>query len=99
MHSILIVIIPRIHYIEIIEKDALKKIQSEVRCALHFPSDAQLQGGTCLTDESQKTGLKVDLDELNGQISYELGTLYFLQHKWTEAAAAFAITRQANCVT
>ena len=45
------------------------------------------------TEEDQKTGLKVELDELNAQIAYELGSLYFLQRKWTEASTAFAITR------
>ena len=73
--------------------EALKKIQSEIRCALHFPSDEQLKSDTCRTVEQQRSGMKVDPDEINGQISYELGSLYFLQHKYSEAQAAFSQTR------
>ena len=73
--------------------EALKKIQSEIRCALHFPSDEQLKSDTCRTVDQQRSGMKVDPDEINGQISYELGSLYFLQHKYSEAQAAFSQTR------
>ena len=65
-----------------------------MRCALHFPSDRQLKSDQLTySEEEQTTGLKVELDELNAQIAYELGSLYFLQLKWTDAQAAFAITR------
>ena len=54
--------------------DALKKIQSDVRSALHFPSEEQMNSDKLTyTEEDQKTGLKVELDELNAQIAYELG--------------------------
>ena len=63
----------------------IKKIQSEVRCALHFPSEEQVSNDKLTyTEEEQKTGLKVELEELNAQIAFELGSLYFLQLKWNE---------------
>ena len=74
--------------------EALKKIESEIRCAIWFPSDEQLTKDNCLTEEDQKTGLKIEQDELHGQISYELGSLYFLQYKYTDAANAFQTTRK-----
>lgn len=72
--------------------DQLKKYQSEIRCAVHLPSDYQLANDE-FTDEDQKSGIKVELEEFNAQISYELGSIYFLQLKYNDAAQMFKNVR------
>jgi len=72
--------------------EKLKKLQSEIRCAIHMPSDYQLANDEFSSDD-QNSGIKVELDELNAQISFELGSVYFLQLKYLDAAQMFKHVR------
>ena len=69
--------------------DKLKTMQSEIRCAIHLPSDEQLLGDLCGETEQSK-GFKVRLEEMQAQIFYELAEVSMLQLKFTEAKTYFS---------
>ncbi|CAG5109509.1 Oidioi.mRNA.OKI2018_I69.chr2.g4036.t1.cds [Oikopleura dioica] len=69
--------------------DKLKKMQSEIRCAIHLPSEEQLIGDLWEGEEQAK-GLKIPLGELQAQISYELAEISMLQLKFNEAKTYFS---------
>lgn len=71
----------------------MKKIQSEIRCAIHIPNDSQLSNDE-FSEEAQNSGLKIEPEELSAQIAYELGSVYFLQFKYTDAQNMFSTVRK-----
>ena len=73
--------------------ERLKKIQSEIRCSIHLPSDSQLSNDE-FSDEAQNSGLKIEPEELSAQIAYELGSVYFLQFKYSDAQNMFLAVRK-----
>jgi hypothetical protein len=70
----------------------IQRLQSEIRCSVHLPSEEQLKNDD-FSETDQKSGIKVQFEEINAQISFELGSCSFLQLKYSEADKLFKNVR------